>query len=165
MKQTPETSGKFATCLNCIDGRVQFPVLNWIKDNYQIPFVDMITEPGIVNIFSEEPNHDECSLFESILEKVKISLNIHDSNIIFLVGHDDCAGNPESPQVQENQIKESVRILKDIVNEINPSCKVIGLWVPLEKDLFYDSSLKERYIEKNLADVDIVKNIKIILEL
>lgn len=165
MKQAHETSGKFATCLNCIDGRVQLPVLSWIKDNYNIPFVDMITEPGIVNIFSEDNTYGNSSLFESILEKVKISLNIHDSNIIFLVGHDDCAGNPESPQVQENQIKKSVRNLKNIINKINPSCEVIGLWVPLEKDLFYDSSLKERYIKKNLADVDIVKNIKIILEL
>ncbi|MDO8870941.1 MAG: hypothetical protein Q7V10_09385 [Methanobacteriaceae archaeon] len=165
MKQTPETSGKFATCLNCIDGRIQFPVLNWIKINYGIPFVDMITEPGIVNIFSDDNEHNKSSLFESTLEKVKISLNIHDSNIIFLVGHDDCAGNPESPQVQKNQTKKSVRNLKEIIKEINPSCKVIGLWIPLKKDLFYDSSLKERYIAKNLAEVDIVKNIKIILEL
>ena len=165
MKQAPETSGKFATCLNCIDGRVQFPVLNWIKINYNIPFVDMITEPGIVNIFSNDHKHDKSSLFESMLEKVKISLNIHNSNIIFLVGHDDCAGNPESPQVQENQIKKSVRNLKEKIKDIDPSCKIIGLWVPLEKDLFYDSSLKKRYLEKNLADVDIVKNIKIILEL
>lgn len=27
-------SGKFGTVINCIDGRVQIPVSNWIKENY-----------------------------------------------------------------------------------------------------------------------------------
>lgn len=160
MKQTPETSGKFATCLNCIDGRVQLPVLKWIKTNYNIPFVDMITEPGIVNVLS----NDKHPIFNSVLEKVKISLNVHDSKIIFIVGHDDCAGNPESPQMQENQIRKSIKTLKDIITPIDPSCEIVGLWVPLEKDLFYDSSFKERYLEKQLDKMDVVKNIKIISE-
>lgn len=160
MQQTPETYGKFATCLNCIDGRIQLPVLQWVITEYNIPFVDMITEPGMVNILSDREN----PLFDSILEKVKISLNIHDSTIIFIVGHDDCAGNPQSPKKQENQIRESVEILKNIVSEINPSCKVIGLWVPLDGDLFYDSSLEERYLKKNLEKLDLVNNIKIISE-
>lgn len=39
---------KFATCLNCIDGRVQIPVINWITDNYEIDYVDMVTEAGMM---------------------------------------------------------------------------------------------------------------------
>jgi len=161
MQQTLETSGKFVTCLNCIDGRVQLPVLQWIINNYQISFVDMITEPGIVSIISDNKN----PLFDSILEKVKISLNIHNSNTIFVIGHDDCAGNPESQQIQKNQIIRSVEILKNKISDINPSCKILGLWIPLEKDLFYDSEFEERYLKKNLGKLDLIKNIKILSEL
>lgn len=160
MPKTPETYGKFATCLNCIDGRIHLPVLQWIFNNYNIPFVDMITEPGIINILAQEG-----PLFDSVLEKVKISLNIHNSKIIFIAGHDDCAGNPQSPKIQENQIKRSTEILKNMINKIDPSCQIVGLWVPLDKDFFYDSSLEERYHEKNLENVDLSKNIKIISEL
>jgi len=39
--------GKRAICLNCIDGRVQLPVIEWIKQNYGVDHVDMITEPGM----------------------------------------------------------------------------------------------------------------------
>ncbi|MEN6292607.1 MAG: carbonic anhydrase [Methanobacterium sp.] len=37
----------FATCLNCIDGRVQLPVINWIMKNYNVKYVDMITKAGM----------------------------------------------------------------------------------------------------------------------
>ena len=38
---------EFVTCLNCIDGRVQLPIINWITTNYDVKYVDMITAPGI----------------------------------------------------------------------------------------------------------------------
>jgi Putative carbonic anhydrase len=41
----------FATCLNCIDGRVQIPVIEWITRNKGFKYVDMITKPGIDGFF------------------------------------------------------------------------------------------------------------------
>ena len=37
---------KFATAINCIDGRTILPVINYITEKYQVDFVDLITEPG-----------------------------------------------------------------------------------------------------------------------
>ena len=39
-----------ATCLNCMDGRVQLPVLTWIKAEYPVDFVDVIMEAGFETI-------------------------------------------------------------------------------------------------------------------
>ncbi len=41
--------GKFVTAINCMDGRVQIPVIEYLKNNYGINYVDMITAPGLTN--------------------------------------------------------------------------------------------------------------------
>ena len=40
-------SDKRAVCLNCMDGRAQLPVIEWVKKNCDVEFVDMITEAGM----------------------------------------------------------------------------------------------------------------------
>jgi len=110
---------EFATCLNCMDGRVQLPVINWIRENYIVKFVDMITEPGIDGIISDKNN------IETIIEKIKISLYKHNSNIIFLAGHYDCAGNPVDDKTHKENISKGVERLKQIF----PTFSIIGLWV------------------------------------
>ncbi|MBU1998987.1 MAG: hypothetical protein KKE64_05785 [Candidatus Omnitrophica bacterium] len=82
---------KFATAINCIDGRVQLSVTEFIKNSYDIDYVDMVTVPGPDKLLSEYKNIIEI---ESIRNKVLISCNSHNSNIIFIIGHYDCAGNP-----------------------------------------------------------------------
>jgi hypothetical protein len=37
---------KFITVINCMDGRVQLPVNNWLRKRFNANFVDTITEPG-----------------------------------------------------------------------------------------------------------------------
>ncbi|MCK4433251.1 MAG: hypothetical protein KAV48_04880, partial [Methanomicrobia archaeon] len=44
---------KFATAINCMDGRVQIPVIEWLKRKYSASYVDMITEPGPNKILAE----------------------------------------------------------------------------------------------------------------
>ena len=60
----------FATCLNCMDGRAQLPVINWIMENYDIKYVDMITEAGINGFLA-----DEYLDISEILKKVRILKN------------------------------------------------------------------------------------------
>ena len=43
-----------AVCLNCIDGRVQVPVIDWIKDKFKVDHVDMITEPGMDGLLADK---------------------------------------------------------------------------------------------------------------
>jgi len=55
---------KFATCLNCMDGRVQLPVIHWIKENYGVDYVDMITEAGMDGALASENYKDMHSLLK-----------------------------------------------------------------------------------------------------
>jgi hypothetical protein len=111
---------KFVTCLNCIDGRVQLPVIKWIMENYGVEYVDMITAPGMDRILSNENNN-----LEDIQEKVKLSNEGHSTSRIFIVGHHDCLANPVTSELHKEQIIKSVYRIK----KLNSTCDVIGIWV------------------------------------
>jgi hypothetical protein len=105
-----------------MDGRIQGPILEYLKSNHNIKYVDAITEPGPCKIVAE---NSDVNLIDSILQRVKISINIHKSNLIAISGHYDCAGNPCEAEVQKGQIKQSVEYFKDLY----PNTEIIGLWV------------------------------------
>ena len=111
--------GKFATSVCCIDGRVQFPLANWIKEKYSVDYVDTITQPGINKTVAE--NID----IESIKKYVDITIVHHNSGLVVLSGHDSCAGNPVSKEEQISQIKEGIKV----ISSWNLGVEVIGLWV------------------------------------
>jgi len=115
---------KFAAAINCMDGRVQLPVIQYLKENYKIDYVDMITEPGPIKILSELTNTE---LLESIIKRLNISINKHKSNLIAVTGHHDCAGNPVCQEKQINQIKTAIEYIKSLFKEKN--LKIIGLWI------------------------------------
>ncbi len=54
----------FCTVVNCIDGRVQLPVINYLADYFDVDYVDSITEAGPVAILAEKQSSD---IAESIL--------------------------------------------------------------------------------------------------
>ena len=113
------SKGKFATSVSCIDGRIQFPLAKWIKENYSVDYVDAITEPGV------DKKIVANSDLESIKTKVGISINAHQSELIVISGHHDCAGNPVSDEEHIAQIKKGV----EIISSWNLSVKIIGVWI------------------------------------
>lgn len=112
----------FATAINCMDGRVQIPVIEYIRTKYKVDYVDTITEPGPNKILSE--NRDK-TIVESIKRRVDISVIKHNSKYIAIVGHYDCAGNPVEQDIQLKQIPQAIRVMK----EWNFDAQIIGLWV------------------------------------
>ncbi len=108
----------FATSLSCIDGRVQLPMIDWIKEKYSVDFVDTITAPGIDKVIFDGD-------VESIKKSVIISISNHKSSHIVISGHFGCAGNPVSEDEHFIHIKKSV----DIVNSWNLDADVIGVWI------------------------------------
>jgi len=115
---------KFVTCLNCMDGRVQLPVIYWIKENYGVDYVDMITEAGMDGVLADE-NYKNV---DSLIKKIEISLEKHNSRIVFVVGHHDCGGNPVDDKTHKNQICMAVEKVKGW----KPSIQIVGLWVSKE---------------------------------
>jgi hypothetical protein len=113
---------KFVTAINCMDGRTQIPIIKWMKHEYKADYVDMITEPGPIKLLSEKQN---CIDSKSIKKRVEISINVHGSKNVAIIGHYDCAGNPVDKETQIKQIKEAADVIKSWDFNVN----VVGLWI------------------------------------
>jgi hypothetical protein len=115
------TENRFATAINCMDGRVQLPVIEYLKDQYNVHYVDMITEAG--------PDGLMCSgdtvACDSIRKRVLISVEKHGSKLLAIVAHEDCAGNPVSKPVHMTHVKEALALIESW----NLPVETIGLWV------------------------------------
>lgn len=114
--------GSFATAINCMDGRTQTPVTDFVRSKYRVDYVDMITEPGPIRVLAE--NKDKVAL-ESIRKRVEVSTTKHGSSHIAIVGHHDCSGNPVERETQLRQIQDSIRTVRSWALK----AEIIGLWI------------------------------------
>lgn len=112
----------FCTAINCMDGRVQLPVIQFLKERFNANYVDMITEPGPNLILFKQTEKDKIN---SIINRVEISLKKHHSKGIAIVGHHDCAGNPAEKDYQVSHIQKSIKFFKKQYRDI----EIIGLWI------------------------------------
>jgi carbonic anhydrase-like protein len=115
-------SFKFGTAINCIDGRTQEPVINFMKHKYGIDGVDMVTFPGVDGIISSSGNLDYIA---SIRNAVSISIEKHGSQIIAVVGHFDCAGNPGNREHHYAHVSKAIQQ----VSSWNFDAQIVGLYV------------------------------------
>lgn len=113
---------KFGTAINCIDGRTQEPVIDFMKQEYGIDGVDMVTFPGVDGIISSLGNFNTIAL---IRNAVSISVERHGSRIIAVVGHFDCAGNPGNREHHYAHIRKAVQQ----VSSWNFDAKIVGFYV------------------------------------
>jgi carbonic anhydrase len=113
---------RFCTVVNCMDGRIQLPVIRYLQDRFNAEYVDSITEAGVNLILAKETN---TNLIISILDRLKISVNIHHSTGIAVVGHYDCAANSASKDEQIIHLKKAINLLRKHYMSI----EIIGLWV------------------------------------
>ena len=113
---------KFCTAINCMDGRVQLPVIKYLQKRFNVEYVDTITEGGPNLILSEGKNE---ILIQSIFDRVKISVEKHNSVGIAITGHYDCAKNPASESEQIRQIEKAIEVIKKQFGNM----EIIGLWI------------------------------------
>jgi hypothetical protein len=114
-------AGTFATTINCIDGRAQRPVSEWIRVHHTIDFVDTVTYPGPEKALTQGLQ----AVIDMIRQNVGISVTAHGSGIIAVAAHHDCAGNP----VSDDEHKAQVRAACQIIAQWGYPVRVIGLWV------------------------------------
>ena len=62
----------FCTAVNCIDGRVELPVIRYLQQRFGVLYVDLVTEPGAVRSLAG-PADTETK--RSILRRVAVSLD------------------------------------------------------------------------------------------
>jgi len=121
MLQIGET---FFTTVGCMDGRVQEPILKLGQKKFGAKFADIITETGLVGVFSKQ-NVDN-NLIKSLKKKILISLEKHHSRGIIVHGHQGCAGNPVDDHRHKEDVRKSVDMIKSLVNSSMP---VVGVFV------------------------------------
>jgi carbonic anhydrase len=112
----------FCTAINCMDGRTQLPVIGYLKKKFNAKYVDMITEAGPNKILAVGV---DGFLVKSIIKRVRISVEKHGSEIIAIVGHFDCAGNPSIKEEQAIHTKDAI----DVIKKEFPHMNILGLWV------------------------------------
>lgn len=112
----------FCTAVNCIDGRVQLPVIEFMRRHVGVPYVDSVTEPGPVRFLGDDP---EGPVSESIMRRVRVSTDVHGSRVIAVVAHGDCGGNPAGRTEQLGQLDRAVEVLAGAC----PAARVLGLWL------------------------------------
>ncbi len=115
----------FCTVVNCMDGRVQLPVIRYLQDRFEVLYVDSVTEAGPVKSLATPVDE---TVSESIVKRVAVSTEKHGSKIVAVVAHDDCGGNPADETTQRRQLEEAV----DFIDGRFPDALVLGLW--LDKD-------------------------------
>lgn len=113
---------RFVTAINCMDGRVQDCVNRWLKNLYQVDYVDVITAPGPVKILADgEPEF----MLTAIQSCLTVSTEKHRSPAVAIVAHHDCAGNPLPEEKQVEQLFQA----GDKISQNFPGLKVHLLWV------------------------------------
>lgn len=112
---------RFATILSCMDGRIQQPILDFLRPRFGVDYLDNITRPGMVKYLIATDNH----ITSHIIENLEISLTLHDSRQIALVAHTDCLGNPVADDEQLIQLPEAMAIFRRRYQ----SHEIIGLWL------------------------------------
>lgn len=127
----------FFTTIGCMDGRVQSPIAKYGQNLFRAIFPDTITEAGLVGLLSNNPSRD---LLDSIKNKIVISAEKHHSLGIIVHGHSECAGNPVDDEVHREDVRKSVQIIKQMINNKVP---VLGVFVKRS-----DQNLKKWVVEE-----------------
>jgi len=69
----PRETDRFATAITCIDGRVQRPVVDWVKWNLNVHYVDSDYGARPNKVLSSGP----ASLIEDVVRRVLFSVRHH----------------------------------------------------------------------------------------
>lgn len=111
----------FAASIHCMDGRIQEPVIAYIKRETGVKFVDAITEAGPAGLLAAGDEQKTAA----VAERLKISIEKHGARSVFVSAHHDCAGNPVDEKTQIAQVREAVERLKTLF----PGAAFHGLWI------------------------------------
>ena len=112
----------FAAAINCIDGRTHVPVIEYLKSAFSVDFVDMITEPGVCKVLSE---NKDAAVLAALRSKLEISIQRHGSKFVAVAAHHDCAACSEGRQEQARALLAA----REVVGSWGLGIKIVLLWI------------------------------------
>jgi hypothetical protein len=104
----------FGTAFNCMDGRCQDAVAAYVRQKFNVDYVDAITEPGRDGILAGKKV--DVSQPDDVLKwlrfKAQVSAKGHGSRHAVVVGHSKCAGNNTSNDEHQSDIRRAVEAVQ-----------------------------------------------------
>lgn len=151
-------TGTFATAINCMDGRTQEPIINYMKQGYKVDYVDMINEPGPVKALAGKDNLDFLKKLADIelqVSRIKTAYmdkfeNAMNAVTFAEVGEHETAGN-----LVDIAILESIQKRMNISVNLHGS-KVVA--VVAHHDCAGNPVEKEKQIEQLNASINTLKS-------
>ena len=110
----------FGTVLQCMDGRPQRKVMDYLTTSLGVRYIDTITTAGLVRHLAEPTDRTS-----RLMADLDVSVEAHGSRKIAVAAHHDCAGNPASDSTQKHQVGAAIVRLADA----HPGLEVVGLWL------------------------------------
>ena len=111
---SPAGRERFAVLLNCIDGRTQQPLLDWVRRELDVTYVDVVTEPGVDAVLARG---DDWTV-QALLDKVCVSRLAHGAVALIVAGHHDCAANPGDAAQHASDLTAAVEALREALPEL-----------------------------------------------
>jgi hypothetical protein len=105
---------RFAVLLNCIDGRTQQPLLEWVRRELDVSHVDVVTEPGVDGVLAR----GDGAMVQALLDKVCVSRLAHGAVALVLAGHHDCAANPGQAVSHLQDLERATEVVVQALPEL-----------------------------------------------
>lgn len=117
----------FGCALDCGDGRCQGASRKWQKFNFQLKEIDKITVAGLVKQLAKK---DPLTM-TFVRSQLYIYLTKHNSSIVTISAHSDCAGNRTSKKKQLRALRKSGRIIRSMINsfDLDRQVEIHLLWI------------------------------------
>lgn len=116
---------RFALAITCIDGRVQRPVVDYLRRKYGVDYVDLITEPGPERALTDP---SRVRIQAAIERNARFSVQGHDAELVAVTAHDECLGNDADSGTRLSQLSAA----QQLVASWKLGVDVVALWVHMD---------------------------------
>jgi hypothetical protein len=151
-------TGTFATAINCMDGRTQEPIINYMKQGFKVDYVDMINEPGPVKALAENINFDilkKLADLELQVSRIKADSKKKFENAMNVMTFAEAGEQEIARNLLDISILESIHKRMNISVNLHGS-KVVA--VVAHHDCAGNPVEKERQLEQLNASVNTLKS-------
>ncbi len=98
---------EFAAGVTCIDGRFQEPLTEWVRERFAVPYVDLVTSPGVAaSLAAGDP-----VIVDEVVRELGPSLTVHRAAGVVVAAHEGCAADPSDVATQEAGLHEALATL------------------------------------------------------
>ena len=135
----------FVTVIGCIDGRAARAIDEYVKSEYGA-YADMVTTAGMDKHFLT-PESKDCA---AVRQDVLVSIEAHDSSVVFVTAHDECAGNPVERSEHLRCVAKGIEMVKSW--NLGDNITYVGLWVNKKDDEWTAHPIAREEIDFHLEE-------------